>query len=106
MKLAGRDAGEKCVIVDVVDKYTVIIDGETRRRKCNLKHLEPLGQKLDVSKGASTSEVQKALGYSAPNKKGKSDKKQAPKKKRTKKQKPVKTTSTDKSKPKKEEKKE
>ena len=95
MKLAGRDAGKRCVIVDVVDKYTVVIDGETRRRKCNLKHLEPLGQKVDVSKGASTQEVQKALGYTAPEKKkGKSEKKQAPGKKRVQKQKPVKAEKT------------
>lgn len=53
VKLAGRDAGKKCVIVDVLDNNFVLVDGETRRRKCNIIHLEPLNQKLDVKKGAS-----------------------------------------------------
>ena len=42
IKLAGRDAGKKCVIVGILDDKTVMIDGETRRRKCNILHLEPL----------------------------------------------------------------
>jgi large subunit ribosomal protein L14e len=53
VKIAGRDAGMKCVIVDVLDEKFVMIDGETRRRKCNLKHLEPLGETLTIKKGAS-----------------------------------------------------
>ena len=39
VKIAGRDAGKKCVVVDVVNDNTVLIDGETRRRNCNIKHL-------------------------------------------------------------------
>jgi len=39
VKTAGRDAGLKCVIVDVLDDKFVLIDGETRRRKCNILHL-------------------------------------------------------------------
>ncbi len=61
VKIAGRDAGLKCVIVDVLDKNFVLIDGQTRRRKCNIMHLEPLEQKLDVSKGASHEQVVKAF---------------------------------------------
>lgn len=53
VKLAGRDAGRKCVIVDVIDKNFVLVDGETRRRKCNVCHLEPLGQVLSIDKGCS-----------------------------------------------------
>lgn len=52
VKIAGRDAGKKCVIVDAVDEKFVMIDGETRRRKCNVKHLEPLKEMLKISKGA------------------------------------------------------
>lgn len=53
MKIAGRDAGKRCLIVDVLDKRTVLIDGETRRRKCNLNHLEPLDKAAKLSKNAS-----------------------------------------------------
>ncbi|NJL43990.1 MAG: 50S ribosomal protein L14e [Nitrosarchaeum sp.] len=53
VKVAGRDAGRLCVIVDVLDKTYVLIDGQTRRRKCNVQHLEPLKQTVDVRKGAS-----------------------------------------------------
>ena len=38
VKLAGRDAGQKCVIVEILDEKTVLIDGMTRRRKCNKLH--------------------------------------------------------------------
>lgn len=57
VKLAGRDAGKKCVIVDNVDKNTVVIDGETRRKNCNIIHLEPLNQLLKIKKNASHQEV-------------------------------------------------
>ncbi len=57
IKIAGRDAGKKCVIVDVLDKNTVMIDGETRRRKCNIKHLEPLKDTIKIKKKASHADV-------------------------------------------------
>ena len=57
VKIAGRDAGKKCVIVDVLDDSYVLIDGETRRRKCNIAHLEPLKKVIEINKGASTPEV-------------------------------------------------
>ena len=61
VKIAGRDAGKKCVIVDVLDGSFVLIDGETRRRKCNALHLEPLDQVLKLDKGASHEAVAKAF---------------------------------------------
>ena len=61
VKIAGRDAGQKCVIVEVLDDRHVMIDGMTRRRKCNKIHLEPLGQTLDISGKASHEEVAKAF---------------------------------------------
>jgi len=57
VKIAGRDARLKCVVIDVMDKGYVLIDGQTRRRKCNTLHLEPLGQVIKIKKGASTKEV-------------------------------------------------
>jgi large subunit ribosomal protein L14e len=59
MKIAGRDAGKKCVIVDVLDSNYVLVDGETRRRKCNIAHLEPLTQTITLSKNAAHDVVAK-----------------------------------------------
>ena len=53
LKIAGRDAGGKCVIVDILDDKFVMIDGNVRRRKCNVSHLEPFNDTIKISKGAS-----------------------------------------------------
>lgn len=74
VKLAGRDAGQKCVIVEVLDDKNVMIDGMTRRRKCNKLHLEPLNQTLDLRQKASHEDVAKAfkeLGLEVKTKKSK-----------------------------------
>ncbi|MBU1269153.1 MAG: 50S ribosomal protein L14e, partial [Nanoarchaeota archaeon] len=57
IKIAGRDAGLKCVVVDIIDDTFVLIDGQTRRRKCNVKHLEPLKEVVKLKKNASRSTV-------------------------------------------------
>ena len=62
VKLAGRDAGKKCVVIDILDHRMVLVDGETRRRKCNIMHLEPLKEVIKVSKNANHHDVCKALG--------------------------------------------
>lgn len=62
IKLAGRDAGKKCVVVNVVDEMFVLVDGETRRRKVNIRHLEPMEQTVDIADNAATYVVAKALG--------------------------------------------
>jgi len=59
VKIAGRDSNRTCVIVDVLDANHVLIDGETRRRKCNIRHLEPLNKVLKLKKGASEADVAK-----------------------------------------------
>ena len=59
IKIAGRDAGLKCVIVDVLDDKFVLIDGETRRRKCNILHLEPLKDTIKIKKNASHEGIKK-----------------------------------------------
>jgi large subunit ribosomal protein L14e len=61
IKLAGRDAGELAVIIDKIDKNFVKIDGNVRRRKCNLTHLEPLDKVVKIKKDASTADVHKAM---------------------------------------------
>jgi len=59
LKLAGRDAGREAVIVDILDGNYVLIDGNVRRRKCNILHLEPTERKIDIEEGASHSDVKK-----------------------------------------------
>lgn len=59
VKIAGRDAGLKCIIVEILGKNLVLIDGQTRRRKCNIKHLEPLSDVIKVKKGISHADVVK-----------------------------------------------
>jgi large subunit ribosomal protein L14e len=61
VKIAGRDAGQTGIVVDKVDDNIVLIDGNVRRKKCNIKHLEPLKDVLKIKKGASTSEVHKIM---------------------------------------------
>lgn len=90
MKIAGRDAGKMCVIIDVLDDNFVMIDGETRRRKCNFNHLEPINQTIKISKGADHDTVAKELeklGMSARSTKPKA-KTQRPKRVRKKKEAP------------------
>lgn len=60
MKIAGRDAGKICVVIDEKDDK-VLVDGQTRRRAVNTAHLEPLKQTVEVKKKASHEEVVKAL---------------------------------------------
>jgi large subunit ribosomal protein L14e len=57
LKLAGRDAGKQCVVVQVVDATHVLIDGETRRRKVNISHLEPLEKTIEIKQEATHEDV-------------------------------------------------
>lgn len=62
VKLYGREAGRKCVIVDMIDKNFVLVTGPkkvngVKRRRTNVKHLEPTDESIDVKKGASDEDV-------------------------------------------------
>lgn len=61
IKIAGRDADQKCVVVEVLDDKFVMIDGLTRRRKCNTNHLEPLSEIIKIKKGADHKDVAAAF---------------------------------------------
>ncbi|MBI2147295.1 50S ribosomal protein L14e [Candidatus Woesearchaeota archaeon] len=61
VKIAGRDAGKTCVILNIIDSSNVLIDGATRRKKCNVKHLEPLDQVLQLKNNASHEQVAEEL---------------------------------------------
>ena len=64
VKLNGREAGHKCVIVDVIDKNFVLITGPkkvngVRRRRTNVKHVEPTAETIEIKKGAADEDVAK-----------------------------------------------
>jgi large subunit ribosomal protein L14e len=66
VKVSGREAGRKCVIVDVVDKSFVLITGPKtvtgiRRRRANVDHVEPLQDRVEIKRGASDDEISEAL---------------------------------------------
>lgn len=61
IKTAGRDAGGEAVIVDILDDKFVLIDGNVRRKRCNIAHLEPTKKKTDLKKNASHEEVVKTF---------------------------------------------
>ncbi len=58
VKIAGRDAGRTCVIVDTLDAHFVVVDGDVRRKKVNINHLEPLADVVELKAGARTEDVQ------------------------------------------------
>jgi len=92
VKISGRDAGGKAVIIDVIDDNYVLIDGQVRRRKCNIKHIEPLELVVKISKGAGHDSVVselKKLGIEVKEKKGKKEKTVKPKKLRGKRKKAI-----------------
>lgn len=59
IKLAGREAGEKCVIIEVIDdKFVEIVGNSIKNRRCNVKHLEPTEETMEV-KSEDIEEIKK-----------------------------------------------
>lgn len=62
VKLAGHEAGKRCVIVEILDATYVVVSGPgVKRRRCNITHLEPIDKKVDIARGAPDEEVKRAL---------------------------------------------
>ncbi len=66
VKLRGREAGRKCVVVDIIDDNYILVTGPksltgVKRRRVNIRHVEPLDKKVNISKGASDEDVINAL---------------------------------------------
>lgn len=66
VKIAGREAGKKCIVVDVIDKNFVLVTGPkkvngVKRRRVNMSHVEPTQKKVKVGRGESDEEITKAL---------------------------------------------
>jgi len=62
VKTLGREAGHYCVIVDIIDKNYLLIDGlKVRRRRVNFNHIEPIADTIEIKKGANHEEVEAAI---------------------------------------------
>ena len=66
IKVSGRESGKKCVVVDLIDKNFVLITGpkevsKIKRRRVNINHLEPIQEKISITRGATDVEVTEAL---------------------------------------------
>jgi len=58
----GREVGHYCIIVDVIDKNYLLIDGlNVRRRRVNYRHIEPLADTVEIKKGAKHEDVEAAI---------------------------------------------
>jgi large subunit ribosomal protein L14e len=62
MKTQGRDAGRRCVVVDLIDKNFALVTGPkqvtgVRRRRVNVNHLVPLEEKIAIEKGATDEQI-------------------------------------------------
>lgn len=69
VKIKGREAGRRCVILDIIDKNFVLVTGPKnvtgiRRRRVNINHLKPTEEVIKIRRGASDEEVYKALAES------------------------------------------
>jgi large subunit ribosomal protein L14e len=61
VKIAGREAGEKCVIVEIIDdKFVEVVGTSIKNRRCNIKHLEPVDQTIEI-KSEDLEEIKKEL---------------------------------------------
>lgn len=61
IKTAGREAGEKCVIVDIIDeKFVEVIGTSVKNRRCNINHLEPLETSIEI-KSENPEDIKKEL---------------------------------------------
>ena len=66
VKIVGREAGKKCILVDIIDQNFVLITGpksvsDIKRRRANINHLEPTQEKIDINRGATDEEITEAL---------------------------------------------
>jgi large subunit ribosomal protein L14e len=66
VKTFGREAGKKCVIVDVIDKNFILITGpksvnKLKLRKANVNHIEPTQEKIEINRGATDEDIVEAL---------------------------------------------
>ena len=83
MKIAGRDSNKIAVVIKKLDDNHVLIEGNVRRKKCNIKHLEPLNKILNIKEEETGDKIRELLekeGFKIDKKGQKKEKKQISKK--------------------------
>ena len=65
LKIAGREAGHYCVILEKINNNFVLITGPkaitgVKRRKCNIIHIEPTEYKLEIDSKSDDSFIEDA----------------------------------------------
>lgn len=66
VKTKGREAGKRCVVVDIIDKNFVIASGPkeltgVKRRRVNINHLEPTEEKINIKRNTTDEEIKELL---------------------------------------------
>jgi len=83
MKIAGRDSNKIAVVIKKLDDNHVLIEGNVRRKKCNIKHLEPLNKILNIKEEETGDKIRELLekeGFKMDKRGQKKEKKQISKK--------------------------
>ena len=67
VKVTGREQGNRCIIVELIDKNFVLVTGPrsvtgVKRRRVNVNHIKPTDEKIKIKRGATDEEVAQALG--------------------------------------------
>ncbi len=58
VKLAGREAGKYCVVLEIVDENFVVVQGpKVRKRRCNIAHLHALPEKIELKEGKDINRI-------------------------------------------------
>ncbi|RLG70187.1 MAG: 50S ribosomal protein L14e [Candidatus Iainarchaeum archaeon] len=48
-KTRGREAGKKVVVLELQNLYATVVGKGGKKEKCNIRHLFPLKEKIDVN---------------------------------------------------------
>ncbi len=58
LKVKGREKGERCVVIDVIDRNFVVVTGpNVKRRRVNMGHILPLDETVNIQRNATDEEV-------------------------------------------------
>lgn len=66
VKTSGKEAGKKCIVIDIIDKNFALITGPKeitgiKRRRSSIRHLTSTGEKISISSGTSDKELLEIL---------------------------------------------
>jgi len=61
IKTAGKDAGQRVVVIELDKGHAIIEGAKIKRKKCSLRHLFPTNKKVPVSKTAKHVEIKALL---------------------------------------------